>query len=131
MITWGLISGAMMFVKTPTMFYVMRFALGLAEAGLFPGVVLYLTYWFPSERRGKITALFMTGIPMAGGRAVARHGHCGDRLSGRRHRARQVAVGVGKGHAHDKYRGGQQSGSSALTARRFHGTRRCSSRTTW
>ena len=66
MITWGLISGAMMFVKTPTMFYVMRFALGLAEAGLFPGVILYLTYWFPSERRGKITALFMTGIPMSG-----------------------------------------------------------------
>lgn len=66
MLTWGLISGAMMFVKTPTMFYVMRFALGLAEAGLFPGVILYLTYWFPSERRGKITALFMTGIPMSG-----------------------------------------------------------------
>ena len=66
MLTWGLISGAMMFVRTPTMFYVMRFALGLAEAGLFPGVILYLTYWFPSERRGKITALFMTGIPMSG-----------------------------------------------------------------
>ncbi|WP_345814139.1 MFS transporter [Paraburkholderia sp. PREW-6R] len=66
MITWGVISGAMMFVRTPTMFYVMRFALGLAEAGLFPGVILYLTYWFPSERRGKIIALFMTGIPMSG-----------------------------------------------------------------
>src|SRR6195952_4951755 len=66
MISWGLISGAMMFVKTPTTFYVMRFALGLAEAGLFPGVILYLTYWFPSGRRGKITALFMTGIPMSG-----------------------------------------------------------------
>jgi D-galactonate transporter len=66
MITWALISGAMMFVKTPAMFYALRFALGLAEAGLFPGVILYLTYWFPAERRGKITALFMTGIPMSG-----------------------------------------------------------------
>ena len=66
MITWGLISGAMMFVTTPTMFYVLRFALGLAEAGLFPGVILYLTYWFPASRRGRIIALFMTGIPMSG-----------------------------------------------------------------
>jgi len=66
MVTWALISGAMMFVSTPTMFYVLRFALGLAEAGLFPGVILYLTYWFPAERRGKIIALFMTGIPMSG-----------------------------------------------------------------
>jgi MFS family permease len=66
MITWALVSAAMMFVKTPTMFYVLRFSLGLAEAGLFPGVILYLTYWFPAARRGKIIALFMTGIPMAG-----------------------------------------------------------------
>jgi sugar phosphate permease len=66
MVTWALVSAAMMFVKTPTMFYVLRFALGLAEAGLFPGVILYLTYWFPAARRGKIIALFMTGIPMAG-----------------------------------------------------------------
>ena len=66
MVTWALISGAMRFVTTPTMFYVLRFALGLAEAGLFPGVILYLTYWFPAQRRGKIIALFMTGIPMSG-----------------------------------------------------------------
>ncbi|NIE62817.1 MFS transporter [Burkholderia sp. Ax-1719] len=66
MITWAVISGCMMFVRTPTMFYTLRFLLGLAEAGLFPGVILYLTYWFPSERRGKIIALFMTGIPISG-----------------------------------------------------------------
>ena len=66
MITWGIISGAMIFVTTPTSFYVMRFLLGVAEAGFFPGVILYLTYWFPSHRRGKIIALFMTGVPIAG-----------------------------------------------------------------
>jgi D-galactonate transporter len=66
MISWGLIAGAMAFVRTPMSFYVMRFLLGLAEAGFFPGIILYLTYWFPSSRRSKITALFMTGIPMAG-----------------------------------------------------------------
>jgi D-galactonate transporter len=66
MISWGLISAAMVFVKTPTSFYILRFLLGLAEAGFFPGIILYLTYWFPSARRSKITALFMTGIPMAG-----------------------------------------------------------------
>ena len=66
MITWGIISGAMIFVTTPEMFYVMRFLLGVAEAGFFPGVILYLTYWYPSHRRGKITALFMTGIAISG-----------------------------------------------------------------
>lgn len=66
MISWGLISAAMMFVTTPTMFYVMRFLLGVAEAGFFPGVILYLTYWFPSDRRGRVSALFMTAIPISG-----------------------------------------------------------------
>ncbi|MGA7780064.1 MAG: MFS transporter [Paraburkholderia sp.] len=66
MVTWGFISAGMMFVKTPAMFYVMRFMLGVAEAGFFPAIVLYLTYWFPSSRRSKVTALFMTGIPMSG-----------------------------------------------------------------
>jgi D-galactonate transporter len=66
MITWGLVSGAMIFVDSPTTFYVMRFLLGVAEAGFFPGVILYLTYWYPSNRRGKITALFMTGVPISG-----------------------------------------------------------------
>ncbi|WP_277188523.1 MFS transporter [Caballeronia sp. BR00000012568055] len=66
MITWAIISAATMFVTTPAMFYVVRFLLGLAEAGLFPGVILYLTYWYPSKRRSKMIALFMTGIPVAG-----------------------------------------------------------------
>ena len=66
MVTWGIISGAMMFVTTPTSFYIMRFFLGVAEAGFIPAILLYLTYWFPASRRGKVTALFMTGIPMSG-----------------------------------------------------------------
>ncbi|AMP00741.1 major Facilitator Superfamily protein [Collimonas arenae] len=66
MITWGIISGAMIFVDSPGTFYVMRFLLGVAEAGFFPGVILYLTYWYPAHRRGKMTALFMTGVPLSG-----------------------------------------------------------------
>jgi D-galactonate transporter len=66
MITWSVLSAATMFVTTPTMFYVIRFLLGVAEAGFFPGIVLYLTYWFPASRRGRKNALFMIGIPIAG-----------------------------------------------------------------
>ena len=65
MITWGLISGAMVFVRTPLTFYVLRFLLGVAEAGFIPGILLYLTYWYPANRRGRITAIFLTAIPMA------------------------------------------------------------------
>ena len=65
MISWGLLSGAMAFVRTPLSFYVLRFLLGVAEAGFIPGVLLYLTYWYPARRRGRITALFLTAIPMA------------------------------------------------------------------
>ena len=66
MVTWALVSAMTMFVTTPAMFYTLRFILGLAEAGFFPGIVLYLTYWFPSARRGRMNALFMIGIPVAG-----------------------------------------------------------------
>jgi D-galactonate transporter len=66
MLTWAVISAAMLFVTSPTGFYVLRFLLGVAEAGFFPGVILYLTYWYPSERRARVLALFMTGIPIAG-----------------------------------------------------------------
>lgn len=66
MVTWGLISAGMMFVSGPTSFYVMRFFLGVAEAGFIPAILLYLTYWFPNKRRSKVTALFLTGIPMSG-----------------------------------------------------------------
>jgi D-galactonate transporter len=66
MITWAIISGAFMFVSTPLSFYVMRFLLGLAEAGFFPGIILYLTYWFPAQRRARMVCTFMTAIPLAG-----------------------------------------------------------------
>ncbi|PPV40929.1 MFS transporter [Ectopseudomonas oleovorans] len=66
MVTWGIISAAMMFVSTPMQFYVMRFLLGVAEAGFFPAILLYLSQWFPSSRGAKVTALFMAAIPMSG-----------------------------------------------------------------
>jgi MFS family permease len=66
LVTWGLVSAAMLFVRTPTSFYIMRFVLGVAEAGFIPAILLYLTYWFPGSRRSKVTALFLTGIPMSG-----------------------------------------------------------------
>ncbi len=65
MVSWGLIGAAMAFVQTPTQFYVLRFLLGVAEAGCFPGVRLYLTYWFPAAWRGRIIALFLAAIPMS------------------------------------------------------------------
>jgi ACS family tartrate transporter-like MFS transporter len=65
MITWGLVSAGMALVQGPTSLYIMRFLLGAAEAGFFPGVVLYLTYWFPAAYRGRIVAIFMVAVPMA------------------------------------------------------------------
>ena len=56
MITWGLISSCMMFVSSVPMFYALRFLLGAAEAGFFPGIILYLTYWYPADRRGRMSA---------------------------------------------------------------------------
>jgi ACS family tartrate transporter-like MFS transporter len=66
LITWGLISSAMMFLNGYVMFYILRFLLGLAEAGFFPGMILYLTYWFPAETRGRAIARFMTANAIAG-----------------------------------------------------------------
>ena len=66
MVTWALLSMANAWVSTPVGFYVVRFFLGVAEAGFFPGMVLYLTYWFPSHRRGKMVALLMAGNPVSG-----------------------------------------------------------------
>ncbi|RQM44205.1 MFS transporter [Paraburkholderia bannensis] len=65
MITWGLISAATALVSTPTAFYVLRFLLGAAEAGFFPGVLLYLSYWVPGRYRARIVATFMVAIPAA------------------------------------------------------------------
>ncbi|MDB5983514.1 MAG: Nitrate/nitrite transporter [Pseudomonas sp.] len=66
MLCWGLVSAATLFVQTPIQFYAVRFLLGAFEAGFFPGIVLYLTYWYPAERRGRIIALFMTAAVAAG-----------------------------------------------------------------
>ncbi|EPJ92843.1 MFS transporter [Pseudomonas psychrophila] len=66
MISWGTLSTCLMFVTTPTGFYTLRLLTGAAEAGFFPGVVLYLSQWFPSFRRGRIMALFMCAIPVSG-----------------------------------------------------------------
>jgi MFS transporter, ACS family, tartrate transporter len=66
MILWGLISSSMMFVQTPGAFYALRFLLGAGEAGFFPGIILYLTYWFPSEYRSRTVALFMTAAAISG-----------------------------------------------------------------
>lgn len=66
MVTWGLINAGMAFVHTPMQFYVMRFLIGFAEAGFFPGIVLYLTYWFPTSHRGRIMALFMASLAISG-----------------------------------------------------------------
>ena len=66
MIVWGLISMAFMFTKGVTMFYVLRFLLGAAEAGFFPGVILYLTFWYPARERARTIALFAVGGVAAG-----------------------------------------------------------------
>nr|WP_314873022.1 MFS transporter [uncultured Pseudomonas sp.] len=66
MIAWGSLSTCLMFVTTPTEFYALRLLTGAAEAGFFPGVVLYLSRWFPADRRGRIMALFMSAIPVSG-----------------------------------------------------------------
>jgi D-galactonate transporter len=65
MVTWGLVSCAMAFVQGPTSFYILRFLLGVAEAAFAPGVLLYLTYWFPAKERGRATALFMTATVLS------------------------------------------------------------------
>jgi D-galactonate transporter len=66
MITWGIISGATLFVNSAASFYAVRFLLGFAEAGFFPGIILYLTYWFPSTWRAQIVAWFMTAVAVTG-----------------------------------------------------------------
>ncbi|MBN3807683.1 MFS transporter [Paraburkholderia sp. Ac-20347] len=66
MVIWAVISAGFMFVRTPTQFFILRFLLGAAEAGFYPGIILYLTRWYPSGRRAKIIALFITAIPISG-----------------------------------------------------------------
>jgi ACS family tartrate transporter-like MFS transporter len=65
MITWAIVAGAMAFVKGAAGFYVLRFLLGVAEAGFFPGVIYYLTYWVPAAERARMVGAFMTAIPIS------------------------------------------------------------------
>lgn len=66
MIVWGLLSASLMFIRTPNQFYVLRFLTGVAEAGFFPGMVIYLSQWYPSVWRGRAIGLFMSAIPLSG-----------------------------------------------------------------
>ncbi len=66
MISWGLLSAAMALVEGPTSFYVLRFLLGVAEAGFFPGIIYFLSCWFPSAYRARILGAFMVAIPLSG-----------------------------------------------------------------
>lgn len=65
MVTWGIVSAAMLAAHTPTQFYLTRLLLGVAEAGFFPGIILYLTYWFPEKQRARALGLFYFGVPVA------------------------------------------------------------------
>ena len=65
MLSWGVIAIAMAFVQTPTQFYIVRFLLGVAEAGFMPGVFYFLSCWFPSDRRGRILALMLSAVPLS------------------------------------------------------------------
>ncbi len=65
MFTWGILSGAMAFVTGPTSFYVVRVLLGFAEAGFFPGIIFFLTLWFPAAQRARIIGMFMAAIPLS------------------------------------------------------------------
>ena len=64
-VTWGLLSMLTAFVKDPVRFSIARFFLGAAEAGLFPGMVLYMTYWFPASTRARFIAMFLAGVPLS------------------------------------------------------------------
>lgn len=84
MLLWGLLACAMALVTSPTSFYVLRFLLGVTEAGFFPGVILYITYWFPAADRGKATGMFQSAVAIAsilgnplGGYLIGLHGMAG------------------------------------------------------
>src|SRR5437588_3485904 len=65
MVSWGLVSGAFALINGPVSFFILRFLLGLAEAGFFPGMILYFTYWFPPSHRSRVVAGFMAAIPVS------------------------------------------------------------------
>ena len=66
MVAWGVFTMLLAFARSETSFYALRFLIGAAEAGFFPGIVLYLTFWFPDRYRGKVTSVFAMGVPVAG-----------------------------------------------------------------
>jgi len=66
MVTWGLISAGLMFARTPAVFYLLRFLLGVAEAGFFPGVIYYLSLWYPTAQRARAIASFVSASPVTG-----------------------------------------------------------------
>jgi len=85
MVTWGLVASATAFIQGEISFYVVRVLLGVAEAGFFPGIILYLTYWFPRAQRAKIVALFFLAVPLSsviGGPLSTLLIHHGDRVLG-------------------------------------------------
>ena len=65
MITWGLVSASMAFVTTVTGLSIVRFMLGVAEAGFFPGIIFYLTFWVPAAERARIVTIFMAAVPVS------------------------------------------------------------------
>ncbi|WP_340682404.1 MFS transporter [Amycolatopsis coloradensis] len=65
MVTWGIVASATAFIQGEVSFYIVRVLLGIAEAGFFPGIILYLTYWFPRKQRAKIVALFFLAVPLS------------------------------------------------------------------
>ncbi|HET7599047.1 MAG TPA: MFS transporter [Gemmatimonadales bacterium] len=84
MVSWGLVASAMMLVQTPASFYTLRALLGVAEAGFFPGIIFYLTYWYPARERARAYAWFLAAIPISGivggpisGALLDLHGHFG------------------------------------------------------
>jgi len=66
MIAWGLVSAATIFVQGARSFYILRFLLGVVESGFFPGVMLYLTFWYPQHRRARVVAMFISANPLSG-----------------------------------------------------------------
>jgi D-galactonate transporter len=82
MVSWGLVSASMAFVQGETSFYVIRFLLGVAEAGFFPGIILYLTYWYSSAERAQMVGLFMIAVALSGGIGAPLSALVLDKMSG-------------------------------------------------
>lgn len=82
MISWGLVSSATLFVRGPMGFYLLRILLGFAQAGFFPGVILFLTFWFPARERARAVAWFMIGSPLTGVVGYPLSGKILDKLNG-------------------------------------------------